>query len=53
MEVNDELHNLATLSLGKEPLDRRLGRTQSKSGQDGKEKNSLLLSGIEPQLAMH
>jgi hypothetical protein len=31
------------------PLDRRLGGPQSQSGRYGKEKNPLLLPGIEPR----
>jgi hypothetical protein len=43
MEVSGQLHALAALSPGKEPmvpLDRRLGGPQSRSGRGGEEKNS-------------
>jgi hypothetical protein len=32
------------------PLDRRLGGLQSRSGRGGEEKNSQLLSGLEPPM---
>jgi hypothetical protein len=51
MEVSGQVHAAAALTPGKEPrypLDRRLGGPQSRSGRDGKEKNSQPLPGIEP-----
>jgi len=47
-------HVPATLPLGKEhqyPLDRKLGGPWSQSGCSGKDKISLPLPGIEPQLS--
>jgi hypothetical protein len=38
----------AALPPGKELLDRRLGRHQSRSGRSGEEKNSQTLPGFEP-----
>jgi hypothetical protein len=40
VKVSGQLHDSAALSPGKEPLDRRLGRTQSRSARSGEEKNS-------------
>jgi hypothetical protein len=51
MEVSGQLHALATLPPGKEPLvplDRSLGGPQSRSGRSGEEKNSQLPPGTEP-----
>jgi hypothetical protein len=51
MEVSGQLHDPAALPPGKEiryPLDRRLGRPQSRSGSGGEEKNSQPPSRIEP-----
>jgi hypothetical protein len=48
MEVTGQLHAPAALPPGKEPLDRRLGGTQSRSGRGGEEKNSQPPPGIEP-----
>jgi hypothetical protein len=47
MEVSDQLHVPAALSPGKEPLDRRLGGAQSRSGHNGEEKIFQRLQGIE------
>jgi hypothetical protein len=50
MEVSGQLHAPATVPPGKEPLeplDRRLGGPQSRSGRGGEEKNSQPPSGIE------
>jgi hypothetical protein len=38
MEVSSQLHAQAALPLGKEPLDRRLGEPQSRSGSYHKQK---------------
>jgi len=51
MDISDQLHNPATLLLGKEPLlpnGRRLGGSHSQSGKGGEEKNSQPLPGLEP-----
>jgi hypothetical protein len=51
MEVSGQLHAPASLPPGNSPwypLDRRLGRTQCRSGPGGEEKNSQALPGIEP-----
>jgi hypothetical protein len=50
MEVSGQLHALAILPSGKEPLvpnNRKLGGTQSQSGRGGEEKNSQPLPGLE------
>jgi hypothetical protein len=47
MEVSGQLHTLVTLLTGKEPpypLDMRLGRSQSRSGHCGEEKNLTAVS---------
>jgi hypothetical protein len=48
MEVSGQLHALATLLPGKEPLDRRVGGPQSQAGHGGEEKTSQPLPGLEP-----
>jgi hypothetical protein len=51
MEVSGQLHALVALPPRKSPwypLDRRLGRPQSRSGRGGEEKNSQSSPGIEP-----
>jgi hypothetical protein len=51
MEVSGQLHAPAALLPGKElldPLDRRMGGPQNRSGRGGEEKNSQPPSGIEP-----
>jgi hypothetical protein len=50
MDVSGQFHAPATLPLGENPrypLERRLGGPRSRSGRDGKEKNSQSLPGIE------
>jgi hypothetical protein len=53
MEVSGQLLAPAALPPGKEPLDRRLGELQSRSGRGGEEKNSQLPPAIEPQNPDH
>jgi hypothetical protein len=48
MEVSGQLHVLAALPLGKEPLVRRLDGSQSRPGQYEEEK-FIFLPGIEPR----
>jgi hypothetical protein len=51
MEVNGQLHAPDALPPGKEPwdpLDRRLGGAQSRSGHSSEKKNSQPPPGIEP-----
>jgi hypothetical protein len=48
MEVSVQFHSRAALPPGKQPLDRGLGETQSRSGSGGEEKNSQAPPGIEP-----
>jgi hypothetical protein len=48
MEMSDQLHAPAALPPGKEPLDRRLGGPQSRSGRGGEEKIPSPPPGIEP-----
>jgi hypothetical protein len=50
MEVSGQLHAPTALPPGKEPPDRRLGGTQSRSGQRGDEKNSQPPQGIDPRI---
>jgi len=54
MKMSGQLHDLATLPLGKEPLapiNRRLDEPQNPCGHGGEEKKipSLLLPGIKSQ----
>jgi hypothetical protein len=52
MEVSGQLHTVAALPLGKElqvNAEYRLGRSQSRSGGYGEEKNLMTVSGIEPR----
>jgi hypothetical protein len=51
MEVSGQLHAPAALAPGEKPwypLDRRLGEHQRRFGRGTEERNSRLLSGIEP-----
>jgi len=54
--MSGQLHIMAALSLGKEPLyplyplDKRVGRPQSWCGHSGEEKNSQPLLGLEPAI---
>jgi hypothetical protein len=53
MEVSGQRHAPAALPTGKEPWypsDRRVGEPQRRSGRGGEEKNSQLLSGLEPPI---
>jgi hypothetical protein len=53
MDVIGQLHAPAALPPGKSPwypLDRRLGRLQSRSGHSDEEKNSHPLPGLEPPI---
>jgi hypothetical protein len=55
MEVSGQLHDPAALPQGKSswnPLDRRLGGPQSRSGRGGEEKkNPQPLPGLEPPIS--
>jgi len=56
MKVKGQLHVLAALSLRKEPhnpLNRRMGRSQSWSVHYGKRENQLPLPGIQPWFLGH
>jgi hypothetical protein len=53
MEVNGQLHTLASLPQGMSPLYqfyKGLGGPQSRSGRYGEQKNLLPLPGTEPRL---
>jgi hypothetical protein len=50
MEVSGQLRAQAALPPGKEPLDRRLGGPQGRSGHGDEKKNFQPLPGLEPPI---